>query len=187
MKPDQKTVLVTGGARSGKSTYAEQIVAASSEPVVYIATAIAFDEGMKDRIKKHREQRPAHWHTVEQYKNFETLKDDPKFREAKTVLVDCLTVMITNNMIDEPVDYDTCSMDTVNRIEAKIKEQVLTLLDVCGDKKLIIVTNEVGMGLVPAYRLGNYFRDIAGRMNVMTAKIADEVYFVVCGIPQQIK
>ncbi|NLN97640.1 MAG: bifunctional adenosylcobinamide kinase/adenosylcobinamide-phosphate guanylyltransferase [Eubacteriaceae bacterium] len=187
MKPNQEIILITGGARSGKSTYAEKIVAESPEPVVYIATAIPFDEGMKDRIKKHREQRPSHWQTIERYKDFEKLRDDPHFSKAETVLLDCLTVMITNNMIDEPVDYDLCHIDEVNRIETKIKKQVTTLLDMCKNKKLVVVTNEVGMGLVPAYRLGNYFRDISGRMNALVAQKADEVYLVVCGIPQKIK
>jgi len=187
MKPNQEMILITGGARSGKSTYAEKIVAAGLEPVVYIATAIPFDEGMRDRIKKHREQRSPDWHTIEQYKDFETLKDDPYFCKAKTILVDCLTVMITNNMIDEPIDYDLCSMDEVNHIETKIQKQITTLLEACNDKKLVVVTNEVGMGLVPAYRLGNYFRDISGRMNAYVAQKADEVYLVVCGIAQKIK
>ncbi|MBK5243451.1 MAG: bifunctional adenosylcobinamide kinase/adenosylcobinamide-phosphate guanylyltransferase [Eubacteriaceae bacterium] len=180
-------VFVTGGARSGKSTYAENLAKQSSKPVVYIATAIAFDDGMKDRIAKHQEQRPALWETIEQYKNFETMKEDPGFKKAEIVLFDCLTVMATNNMLDFPVDYDTCFMEQVSEVEEAIKIEVETLLDVCKDKMLILVSNEVGMGLVPAYKLGSYFRDIAGRMNQLVASRADEAYFMVSGIPMKLK
>lgn len=180
-------IFVTGGARSGKSTYAEKLAKQSSKSVVYIATAIAFDDGMKDRIAKHQEQRPVLWETIEQYKNFETMKEDLAFKKAEIVLFDCLTVMVTNNMLDFPVDYDTCSMEKVSEIEEAIKIEVETLLDVCKDKMLILVSNEVGLGLVPAYKLGSYFRDIAGRMNQLVASRADEAYLTVSGIPLKLK
>jgi adenosylcobinamide kinase/adenosylcobinamide-phosphate guanylyltransferase len=180
-------IFVTGGARSGKSTYAENLANRSSKPVVYIATAIAFDDGMKDRIAKHQEQRPKHWKTIEQYKNFETMKDDPAFQNAEVVLFDCMTVMITNNMLDCEVDYDTCLMEKIGEIEQAIKKQVEMLLEVCKDKIMIIVSNEVGLGLVPSYKLGSYFRDIAGRMNQLVASRADEAYFTVSGIPMKLK
>lgn len=180
-------VFVTGGARSGKSTYAENLAKQSSKSVVYIATAIAFDDGMKDRIARHKKQRSALWGTIEQYKKFETMKEDPAFIKAEIVLFDCLTVMTTNNMLDFPVDYDTCSMEKVAEVEESIKKEVENLLDVCNDKMLIIVSNEVGMGLVPAYKLGSYFRDIAGRMNQLVASRADEAYFTVSGIPLKLK
>lgn len=110
-------IFVTGGARSGKSTYAENLARESGQPVAYIATAIAFDDGMKDRIAKHQAQRPNHWGTIEQYKDFQTIAENPIFKQARVVLFDCLTVMTTNNMLDFPVDYDTCSMETVGEIE----------------------------------------------------------------------
>ncbi|HEY5537299.1 MAG TPA: bifunctional adenosylcobinamide kinase/adenosylcobinamide-phosphate guanylyltransferase [Acetobacterium sp.] len=180
-------IFITGGARSGKSTYAEKLAKQSSKSVVYIATAIAFDDGMKDRIAKHQEQRPALWETIEQYKNFENMKKDPAFKKAEIVLFDCLTVMVTNNMLDFPVDYDTCSMEKVSEVEEAIKIEVETLLDVCKEKTLIVVSNEVGLGLVPAYKLGSYFRDIAGRMNQLVASRADEAYLTVSGIPLKLK
>jgi adenosylcobinamide kinase/adenosylcobinamide-phosphate guanylyltransferase len=180
-------VFITGGARSGKSSYAEHLAKQLSRPVVYIATAIAFDDGMKDRIAKHQAQRPDHWETIEQYKNFENLKDNLVFQNSDVVLFDCLTVMTTNNMLDFQVDYDTCTMETVSEIEAAIKTEVEKLLDACEDKTLILVSNEVGLGLVPSYKLGSYFRDIAGRMNQLVASRADEVYFTVSGIPMKLK
>jgi len=180
-------IFITGGARSGKSTYAEKLARQTSKPVVYIATAIAFDDGMKDRIARHKEQRPENWETIEQYKSFESMKEEPAFKNAEVVLFDCLTVMTTNNMLDFPVNYDTCSMDQVAEIEEAIKIEVETLLAVCKDKTLIVVSNEVGLGLVPAYKLGSYFRDIAGRMNQLVASCADEAYFTVSGIPMKLK
>ncbi|MDO4288949.1 MAG: bifunctional adenosylcobinamide kinase/adenosylcobinamide-phosphate guanylyltransferase [Eubacterium sp.] len=182
-----KLTLVTGGARSGKSTFAEKSVKETGKRIVYIATAIAFDEGMKDRIKRHRAQRPAEWATIERYKDFEAMAQDPDFQTADTILFDCMTVMITNNMLELEEDYDHCSMDRVAEVEAEIKGQVQRLLKVCADKNLYVVSNELGMGLVPSYKLGNYFRDIAGRMNQMVAAAADEVYFTVSGIPLKIK
>lgn len=180
-------IFVTGGARSGKSTYAENIVKGYSKSVVYIATAIAFDDGMKDRIARHQKQRPDDWGTIELYKDFETMKEESAFKKAEIVLFDCLTVMATNNMLDFPVDYETCSIEKVSEIEEAIKKEVEILLDVCKDKILIMVSNEVGLGLVPAYKLGSYFRDIAGRMNQLVASRADEAYFTVSGIPMKLK
>lgn len=179
--------LVTGGARSGKSTFAEKSVKESGKNIVYIATAIAFDEGMKDRIRRHREQRPAEWATIERYKDFDLLPEDPDFQKADTILFDCMTVMITNNMLELEEDYDHCSMERVTEVEAAIKVEVQKLLEACRDKNLYVVSNELGMGLVPSYKLGNYFRDIAGRMNQMVAAAADEVYLTVSGIPLKIK
>lgn len=183
--------LVTGGARSGKSAYAEEQVlaaeAAGAGGVAYIATAIAFDDGMKDRIKHHRERRPDRWATIERYRDFATLADDETFKKSGIILLDCLTVLITNQMMDLEQDWDHISMERAWEIEKIIADDVTTALDLMADKDAFVVTNEVGMGLVPAYRMGNLFRDIAGRINQMTAARADHVVFCVSGIPMQIK
>jgi len=178
--------LVTGGARSGKSTFAE-LQAKKYADVAYLATSIAFDEGMVHRIKKHREQRPKEWATIEAYKDFLPIRDDQEFRRAELILMDCLTVMITNHMIESGIDFEACTPEEVDELEADIKKEVEDLLDIAKDKEMIIVTNELGMGIVPAYKMGNYFRDIAGRMNQYVASRADHVYFVVSGIEMKIK
>lgn len=183
----RKLIVITGGARSGKSTFAEKIAGDLNKKVLYLASAIPFDEGMKDRIKKHQDQRPKEWKTIEAYHDFEGLAEDEDFKEAEVVLFDCLTVMVTNNMLDREIDYDTCSMAQLAKIEGDISLQVEDLLGVCQDKILIVVTNEVGMGIVPSYKLGSYFRDIAGRMNQLVAARANEVYLAVAGIPVKIK
>lgn len=184
-----KLTFITGGARSGKSTFGEKLAKEHGGAVTYIATAVPFDDGMKDRIAHHRQQRPAEWPTIEQYRDFENLGDMEAFQSAEVILLDCLTVLITNNMMDFNVDYDTISMDEFSAIEKAIQEQVMTVVDICvaSDKETIIVANEVGLGLVPAYRMGNFFRDIAGRVNQMVAAKADAVYFTVSGIPMKIK
>ena len=181
--------FITGGARSGKSTYAEQLAKTSSGKVTYIATAIPFDDGMKDRIKKHRQQRPSEWATIECYRDFESLTEHPDFLSADTILLDCLTILITNQMMDFNVDYEQISMDEFNRIESEIQKQIDTLLKILedSDKEIIIVANELGLGLVPPYRMGRMYRDIAGRVNQKVAAWADHVYFTVSGIPMKIK
>ncbi|MBS7527377.1 bifunctional adenosylcobinamide kinase/adenosylcobinamide-phosphate guanylyltransferase [Fusibacter paucivorans] len=182
-------IYITGGARSGKSRFAEAKVASLGEKVAYIATAIPFDDGMKDRIAKHQSQRPASWQTIEQYKHFETLIDKNAFLEANALIFDCATVMITNIMMDSGLDFDTVAVETVNALEREIAKEVEQLLKICREenKQLVIVSNEVGLGLVPSYRMGNFFRDIQGRINQLLASEADEVHFVVSGIPLQIK
>ena len=182
-------ILITGGARSGKSSLAEAKATELGNKVVYIATAIAFDEGMKDRISKHKALRPEDWTTIEKYRGFYTLEEENDFHESDLVLLDCMTLMVSNILLESRIDFDNCPMEEVDYVEESIFEEVKVLLEiVCRHrKKLIIVTNEVGMGLVPSYRLGSIFRDIAGRVNQYLAKQADEVYFTVSGIPIRIK
>ena len=179
--------LITGGARSGKSTFGEKLAMDAGGKVAYIATAVAFDDGMKDRIKHHRERRPAEWTTIERYRDFDKLPEDPGFPDADTVLLDCLTVLITNQMMDTGMDFDTVPAETVWDIEADIARDIMTALDLMADKRVIIVANEVGLGLVPAYRMGSFFRDIAGRINQRVAERADDFYFCVSGVPMKVK
>lgn len=186
-------ILILGGARSGKSTYAEckahELSQETGEHVLYIATALAFDEDMKDRIKKHQAARPPHWHTIERFKNFDALVEEQAFQESQVILLDCMTLMVSNLLLQYDVDFDQVSRQNIDEIEAHILSEVEILLSLCQkyNKKLIIVSNEVGLGIVPAYRLGNIFRDIAGRINQRLAKEAKQVFFLVSGLPLQIK
>ncbi len=181
--------LVTGGARSGKSRYAEQLCKNLGGKVCYLATAKAIDSDMEDRIARHKASRPAKWATIEKYCGFSDLISEEAFTSCDTFLLDCVTIMITNIMFDLDVDYDTCAHDMLDDIEEKIRGDIAELINVMRShkKNLFLVTNEVGMGLVPPYRLGSIFRDIAGRMNQFIAKEADEAYLVVCGLPQKLK
>ncbi|MGL4345045.1 MAG: bifunctional adenosylcobinamide kinase/adenosylcobinamide-phosphate guanylyltransferase [Cellulosilyticaceae bacterium] len=186
-------ILVIGGARSGKSTFAEEKSKQYQEQrggnVLYIATSIAFDDDMKFRIAKHREARPSTWETLEQYKSFEDIFEDRGFEACQTVLVDCMTLMVSNLLLEQPVDFDTIGYDEISQIEQMIVKEVKGLISVCKqyDKQLIVVSNEVGFGVVPPYRLGSIFRDIAGRINQKIARDSEEVYLLTAGIPMKIK
>ncbi len=182
-------ILITGGARSGKSSLAEQKAVELGGKVVYIATAIAFDEGMKDRIKRHKLDRPKKWSTIEKYKDFTSILSYEDFKKSDIILLDCMTLMVSNLILDSSLDFDTCSIEAINNLEKEIFKEVKQLLDIIftTNKKAIIVTNEVGMGLVPSYKMGSIFRDIAGRVNQYIASKANEVYLTVSGIEMKIK
>lgn len=186
-------LFVLGGARSGKSSFAEkrahELANERGAHVLYIATAIAFDEDMKDRIKKHQATRPGHWHTVEQFKGFHILADHGDFKKSEIILIDCMTLMVSNLLLQYEVDFDHVKRSVIDEIEVAITKEVDELLQVCKThhKTLILVANEVGLGVVPAYRLGNIFRDIAGRINQRLASESDEVYFLASGLPLKLK
>lgn len=181
--------FIIGGARSGKSTFAELKAKEYSEKVLYIATAVVTDQAMADRIKKHKEQRPSSWKTIEMYSDFNKLLDKGEFVQCETILIDCITTMIGNFMVDSKLDFDTCSAQDVNILEEKITKEVLSLINICNEnnKKLIIVSNETGLGLVPYYYMGNYFRDISGRINNKIGMESDFMYFIFSGIPIKLK
>ena len=181
--------FVIGGARSGKSKYAELKAKEYSEKILYIATAVVTDQAMADRIIKHKEQRPSSWQTIEMYSDFSKLIEKEEFIQAEAILIDCITTMIGNFMVDSKLDFDTCSAQDVNILEEKITKEVLTLIHICNDnnKKLIIVSNETGLGLVPYYYMGNYFRDISGRINNKIGIESDFMYFIFSGIPIKLK
>jgi adenosylcobinamide kinase/adenosylcobinamide-phosphate guanylyltransferase len=168
-----RLIFITGGARSGKSTFAQKLANNLSKRVTYIATAGARDKEMELRIKIHRKNRPFHWRTVEKEKNItEVLSRVAEKNEV--ILLDCLTLLISNLLLSSKKDV----LKEIRRLLSKIKEIKGTIL---------IVSNEVGMGIVPDNRLARSFRDIAGRANQMVAQAADEVYLVVSGISMKMK
>ena len=158
--------LILGGARSGKSSFAESLC---KPPRTYIATAQAFDEEMKARIAQHREDRGAKWNTIEAPLDLvsavKTAKGD--------VLVDCLTLWLTNLVMNEKV------------VEAEVFALTEALKHT--SNKVVIVSNELGLGLVPEHGLARRFRDQHGLMNQRVAEVAQCVVFMVAGIPQVIK
>lgn len=181
--------FVFGGTRSGKSEYAEKICREETESVVYLATAIPFDDGMRSRIKKHQSQRPQHWETLEIYKAFHELESVVAYGKSQTVLLDCVTVMVSNLMFEKHDSYDDLSQEQVNEVEAEILAEIQKMLAFMEtqNKHFVIVSSEVGMGLVAPFKSGNVYRDIVGKANQMIAAEANEVYFVVAGIPMKIK
>lgn len=174
--------LITGGARSGKSRYAEDLAAKQGENICYIATAIAFDEAMQARVAKHRAQRPAQWVTHEGYRDLAKFITDNHGR-YKVYLLDCVTLLITNLMFDLHDDYDALDEAQIDMAERAITEQLTALIKALKqtDSTMIFVTNELGSGVVPENKLARIFRDIAGRVNQMLASHADQVVLTVCG------
>lgn len=155
--------------------------------VLYIATAIPCDDEMKDRIARHKAQRPAHWRTVEQYSELAEVLGEA---QESVVLLDCVTILITNLLFAAGLDEERPVREEVERVEAEIMREIDTLLEECqrvSEREVIFVTNELGMGLVPPYPLGRIFRDIAGRANQRIAAASERVYLVVSGIPVLIK
>lgn len=183
-----KITLITGGARSGKSTFAEDTIKKINKNTAYLATAIAFDEGMKNRIDKHIAQRPSEWKTYEKaIKVYEII--DEINEKHDVLLLDCITVLMSNTLFEHDVNWDTVSMDEVDEIEKSVQADMQLMIDKmrATDLDIYLVTNEVGSGIVPENRLARLFRDIAGRVNQLLARQADEVYMVVSGIPVKIK
>ena len=183
-----KIIYITGGARSGKSSFAEQLAIKLNQKIAYIATSIPFDDEMRKRVKLHRERRPANWLTIEAYTDLDE-QIDKVISEVDAFLLDCITVMTTNIMMDNIADFNSISDDESQSFEDQVNTQLDKLLAYCRnfDKTIIIVSNEVGMGIVPLYKSARLFRDVAGRANQKIAESADEVYLCVSGIPVKIK
>ena len=184
-----KVTLITGGARSGKSSFAEDLIKEKGENILYVATAKPIDDEMKDRIKKHQERRPAHWGLIEQYSGLSAVLP-AESKKYDAILLDCVTIMSTNIIFDQPVmlkeDVTFEEMlETEKVLVAEIQDFIGCFKDLSRD--LILVTNEVGLGLVPEYPLSRFYRDALGRVNQALGKAADEVYFVSCGCPLKIK
>jgi adenosylcobinamide kinase/adenosylcobinamide-phosphate guanylyltransferase len=166
----QDVTLILGGARSGKSRHGESLITALPVPWVYIATAEAWDDEMRARIEAHRARRAAGWRTVEA-----PLALAPALTEAGTapVLVDCLTLWLTNLML-------------AGRDVAAETEALLAALAARAGKT-VLVANEVGLGIVPEHRLGRDFRDAAGLLHQRLAAEAGRVLFIVAGLPMVVK
>ena len=183
-----RLILVTGGARSGKSTYAEEIARKLDGGIIYVATSLPVDEEMKLRIEKHKAQRPLNWETLEVFKDFE-FHLEGKLESKVGLLLDCVTIMVTNVLMEKCQDIDNISNQEAMEVEESVKTEIDKLIALVNAKPVtfILVTNEVGMGVVPEYPSGRVFRDVAGRANQMLAKAADEVYLCISGIPVKIK
>jgi adenosylcobinamide kinase / adenosylcobinamide-phosphate guanylyltransferase len=166
-------IFVTGGARSGKSTFALNLARAINESVTFIATAQAFDEEMTERIEKHQLERPQDWTTIEASIDVKTALEQI---QTRVVILDCLSLLVSNLLLE-------------NFTEAKIHERIYEILEIAKtrDLKLIVVTNEVGSGIVPEYPLGRLFRDVLGRANQTVAAASSEAYLLVSGLALKLK
>jgi len=171
-----KVIFVTGGTRSGKSSFAQNLANGIQGNKVFVATAEALDEEMKARIESHKRERPSGWDTIEEPKQLSTVLThcDGKY---KVILIDCVTIWISNLLVNSSFS------------EQEIDNEIKLLIDSCKtiNATVIIVSNEVGSGIVPDNKLSRVYRDSAGKANQEIARSADEVYLLVAGISLPIK
>ena len=192
--------LILGGARSGKSSYAEKIARETGRPALYIATATAtaFDDEMRERIANHRAARPADWQTLEVQQgvgeavlNFLSsplppgapFGDDKGSGVRATILLDCITLLVSNVLLSLP---ENAPFETVmEHVRGEIESLIAAQTQIGG--QWLVVSNEVGLGIVPAYPLGRIYRDALGWANQRLAREAARVLFMVAGIPMVVK
>lgn len=174
-----KCVLILGGARSGKSNYAQKMASSYGGKVLFLATAQALDEEMRLRIESHRKARPKSWRTLELACGLGN-GIAKHIGDSKVVIIDCLTLLVSN-LVGRG--------GSAEEAERCVRREINSLLR-CLDKvraTFIIVSNEVGLGLVPDNPLGRLYRDLLGKANQAVARRADEVYFMVAGMPTKLK
>jgi adenosylcobinamide kinase/adenosylcobinamide-phosphate guanylyltransferase len=175
-----KLTLVLGGARSGKSTYAEKLAKQWEGTVVYVATAEPGDDEMVERIEKHKSQRPAEWQTLEiPFGVGQGVQESAL--QADVFLLDCVTLLISNLILQVMEDIDQPPEEGVlTAVDAEIDALISAIQGM--DAHWIVVSNEVGLGLVPPYPLGRVYRDAIGRANQRLSRVADEAFFLVAGM-----
>ena len=180
-------ILVLGGARSGKSRFAQKLAGDLGQRVLYVAPLVPRDEEMHRRVELHRKSRPSTWRTLEAPTGVaKALREH--IADAEVVLLDCLTLLVANTMSTSP---DTTELEEID-YEAARREMTIELEALLGciegsSTNLIIVSNEVGSGLVPPYPSGRAFRDLLGEANQFIAERVDKVYMMIAGLPLELK
>jgi len=198
----KKLILILGGARSGKSKLAQQMAEKLGEKVLFVATGQPLDHEMALRITEHKRKRPENWRTLEI-----DIKVGQKLKEqvggAEVVLLDCLTLLVSNILTregrepfsspstgEDEGEGENCERsEAISEAEKRVIDEIEELIECINthESTFIVVSNEVGLGLVPENRLGRVYRDLLGKANQLLARHADEVYFMASGIPLKIK
>jgi adenosylcobinamide kinase/adenosylcobinamide-phosphate guanylyltransferase len=168
-----KKALILGGARSGKSTYAEKLALGTGKQKLYIATATRMDEEMDARIDHHIARRDKSWHTIEEKTEIAAIITDPKWRKH-VIVIDCLTLWLSNLIF---IDGEDLSKRR-NELCKAVKQS---------EAQVILVTNEVGLGIVPMHPVSRRFRDEAGWLHQALAEVCDTVAFMAAGLPMMLK
>ena len=169
-----RLTFITGGQRSGKSSFAVKLASARAERVVFVATCIPKDDEMKARIEQHKKARPRHWRTIVAEKEISSLL--AQLRGCDLVIIDCLTLLVSNYLIQG--ESEEAVLQEAKRIVETAKRASF---------ETVIVSNQVGWGVIPTNPLARKFVDTLGKVNQIVAKYADEVILVVCGIPLKLK
>ena len=165
-------VFITGGARSGKSRYAQELALQLSQQPVYVATARKWDAEFQQRIQRHQNDRDERWTSIEEEKHISQLG-----LQGRVVVIDCVTLWLTNFFIDNKYDIDQCLVECKQEIQ-QLQQQAATFIN---------ISNEIGMGVHAETEIGRKFTDLQGWMNQYIAAVADKVTFMVSGIPMEIK
>jgi adenosylcobinamide kinase/adenosylcobinamide-phosphate guanylyltransferase len=177
-----KLILVLGGARSGKSTYAQSLAhKVGGRDVLFVATAEAEDDEMRQRVAKHRRERPDGWRTLEAHRRVGSAIL-AQHENARSIVIDCLTLLLSNRLLE----FDDAFAPEA---EKAVIEEMVDLIDCAAQVEgtVIVVSNEVGMGLVPPYPLGRAYRDLLGKANQVLAQAADRVVLMIAGLPMVLK
>jgi adenosylcobinamide kinase/adenosylcobinamide-phosphate guanylyltransferase len=184
---EKRCILILGGARSGKSRFAQKLAAELGKRVLYVATGEAHDEEMRQRIDEHRRNRPPNWRTLEVPVNVGR-RILEEIGNAQVVVLECLTLLVSNVIGESTAESDPEAVD-VPLLEERLDLELRELMGAVNTARAysIVVSNEVGLGLVPANRLGRLYRDLLGKANQTFAERADEVYLMVAGLPLQLK
>ena len=178
--------FILGGARSGKSALAEQRAEEFGSSVIYCATAEILDDEMERRVAIHQSRRPEGWRTVEAPQAAaEKLRAALSEKRADCVLFDCLSILTSNVLLT--LDENVSEADAFSAVKTRELDALLQLIEDTPQTHWFLVSNEVGMGVVPAYKLGRTYRDMLGRVNQAAAAAAGEVFFMIAGIPLKIK
>ena len=177
-----KITLILGGARSGKSSYAQSLAEETGKSVTFIATAEPLDDEMSERIRKHRAERSADWDTLEVSLGIASHTQQIK---SDVVILDCIT-LLASNLLMQFVKDDLVDEASFKLAAQKEVEELIAVIGQ-GNQDWIIISNELGLGLVPPYQMGRVYRDWLGWANQRLAREADKVIFMVAGIPTVIK
>jgi adenosylcobinamide kinase/adenosylcobinamide-phosphate guanylyltransferase len=175
--------FITGGQRSGKSTFLEKKLI-DKKDVVYIATMKVEDEESKERVEKHKDRRPAVWRTEERYRNLcEAVGSEDYY------IFECVGTFVSNIIFDKTKDFEDIDEDIIKEIEDECFFEMKELIDKIKseDTNLFIISNEVGMSLTSTYKIGRIFQDTLGRLNQKLASLSDEAYFIVSGMEIKLK
>ncbi len=181
----KQCILILGGVRSGKSRFAREMALHLGDKVLFVATAEALDEEMRQRIEEHKRERPSSWRTVEVATGVgKRIRNE--VGDAQVVIMDCLTLLVSNVIGQCGDDPEQISAELAQqRLNTEIDELIGCIND--STATFILVSNEVGMGLVPGSRLGRLYCDLLGKVNQILAEHAELVYFMLSGIPLSLK